>query len=227
MNQGMISISRLTTLFFRNRRFWAKLSGLSMIFALSAHCQAEGFAPDPMTLREFSLLAGAFVALMTFMSGQVLIPLYKYQREQKRGKELILTIMKVMADKTLDFFGDNTSTSIFDKVSYQIEQQIERAAKDESYIAHVSVSNEDIIRTKLMDEEHFWLVEEEVLRAFIKFEENASRARFMCRSVMDKEYLELVKHDRKRYVAALEQVKKQFDAWLVSTRELKEVLKDH
>ncbi|WP_157496853.1 hypothetical protein [Hahella ganghwensis] len=132
-----------------------------------------------------------------------------------------------MADKTLDFFGDNTSTSVFDKVSYQIEQQIEKAAEDENYIAHVSVSNEDIIRTKLMDEEHFWLVEEEVLKAFIKFEENASRARFMCRSVMDKEYLELVKNDRKRYVSALKQVKKQFDDWLISTRELKEALKDY
>ena len=221
---------------------YMSLAGLLLSFLLIPQTYAQAFpelaaAPvstnalltvnAPLTMKELSLLAGAFVALMTFLSGQVIIPLYKYRLEQRKGKELIITIMKVMADKTLDFFGDNTSTSIFDKVSYQIQQQIESAEKDDHYIAHVSVSNEDILRTKLLDKDHFWLVEEEILKAFIKFEENASRARFMCRSVMDKEYLELVKSDRKRYVAALEQVKNQFDDWLISTRELKEALKEY
>ncbi len=242
MAQGTIPSSPTNQFWQLRRLSYISLAGLLLSILLSPQTYAQAFPEHaavtvstsklltmntPLTMKELSLLAGAFVALMTFLSGQVIIPLYKYRMEQRKGKELIITIMKVMADKTLDFFGDNTSTSIFDKVSYQIQEQIERTEKDNHYIAHVSVSNEDILRTKLLDKDHFWLVEEEILKAFIKFEENASRARFMCRSVMDKEYLELVKDDRKRYVAALEQVKKQFDDWLISTRELKEALKEY
>lgn len=173
------------------------------------------------SLKNYALFTGAMVALLTFFLSQVAIPLYKYRHEQRRGKRLMLVIMKAITDKTLDFFGGATQANL---VAAQIDQQILQAQQDPHFIAHITVSKDDSFHSKILDETQFWLMDETVVNAFVRFEENSSRARFMCEAVMEKSYLDIVKHDRERYVAALKQISDHFQQWYQSTLDLKEIL---
>lgn len=197
------------------------------LLALSSSALAQAESSSELSPRDLSLLAGALVALLTWFGGQVAIPLYKYRREQRRGRELTIAIMKVVTDKTLDFFGAHKSTPAFDKILFRIDEQIDNVRLNNNYFAHISVSEDDPFKDKVLNTEHFWLVDKELIKAFIKVEENASRANFMCKAVMDKDYLQLVRNDRNRYISALEQIREQFDVWQKSTLKLQELLKKY
>ena len=208
-------------------RYQFKLGFFYTLIFVSSFAHGHAEEANTLSAKDYSLIIGSFVALLTWIGGQVFIPLYKYHHDQKKGKELIITVMKVVTDKSLDFFGDNISTSVFEKVLFLIDEQINKAKEDKNYFAHLSVSEGESVRNKVLNGEHFWLIDDELIQAFLKFEENAFRAGFMCEAVMDKNYHELVKDDRKRYISALEQVKKQFNTWLNSTRELKTILNNY
>ncbi len=175
-----------------------------------------------------TLLVGAGVALLIFFLGQVVIPVSKYCYERVRSKRLILTIMEATTDKTLYFLRglvpDHEPDIVAEEITKSFNQLIDEVRKNPDYVAHLTVSIDGPSYAKILDNDQFWLMDDEVVKSFVRFEENALVARHMCELVMSEAYLELVKNDRERYVAGLEQIKSQFQEWYQSARDLKEIL---
>ncbi|WP_020408301.1 hypothetical protein [Hahella ganghwensis] len=74
MIQGTTPTDSLFSMAKSCYHFFRFPSAVAFLTLVSPCALAQDSTYVPMTMREISLLAGALVALMTFMSGQVLIP---------------------------------------------------------------------------------------------------------------------------------------------------------
>jgi len=134
-----------------------------------------GYSPksDVATWAKYT---GAIVALFTFLVGQVVIPWLRDWREQKKSKDLLMIILQVISNKSLEFFGeqDNPPEGHI-TVLANIAQEIEKASGSNDYLAHISVTHDNSLVQSVLNERYFWLIDEKIVRSFIRFDECATR----------------------------------------------------
>ena len=161
-------------------------------------------------------------ALAAIIIGQAVLPAWRFYWSNQRKKKVLYRMILSHARKTLDFFGE-THAGIPASID-SMRHQINRMKSDAKYMAYVTVAdNHDL--TDILDDHDFWLLDEEVVGAFVDYLDDIEQTKSMSEKIYDEKYQDLIGNDRERLINAIEQlVNERMTGWYDSTLKLKKVV---